>query len=892
MKNHKIILAMLPLIGMARTARSTEIKTDDGLSLRLSETGAIESLAVGAQPLRLLPQKHPITAVEFSPNAVRQNMVPNPGVEDGGAAPTSWSGPPTSAIRTDEFNHTPHGHFSGKISTPAEASESHPAIGGSFRCTNIPAKPNTPYVLRAWGRVPKGGSGGNVFAAELDSNGRVLTQNKLNVQHNLGWQNAPRDQWTPLERTFTTRPDCAQVYVYANIWKGYGTFYFDDVELFEQIALWKEVELSPTELTSDPRGCWSQHLSSPGQHLDIHVCYAVRPDHIRIETSVQDLHDPPHERAIRARYALPIDAANWIWHDDGRTSRTIATGGIPCHNTQAIGGCRVSAYPFTSISKEGVGLSLGAPMDCPRLQDFACDAATGYATVVDLGLSSHTTRIGPGKATFTTILYCHDGHWGLRAAAKKFYSIFPEHFAKRSKRDGMWLYAAPLRPIPHPEDFGFAFYEGWFPKAEDRALLREKGIYLFPYVEPWGARQVFPQAQAQDDMPPYEDRLAELKHWAEDKQAKDKLLGGPRWEVARAILNSMPLDPEGRAYFHVDKYGSWAQWWMTNPSPLLPEPNRGTTCRRYEIEPFLAEADGIYLDSVTSWLGKDLDFRPDHLAHAMIPPTFDGLGGRPALLGILSWYDFMDCLAADLHRTGKLVQMNIFANSYRFCAHLADVLGSEVGWTRRKRGLADVETDATSLTRRMLAFQKPTSNLLQEGDFKTPQPELPSSEIEAYIKHQMFYGFFPGIATIGGEDKPGYAGWKRYFGTPTQYERDRPLFGKYIPIIQALCAAGWEPVTYARTSTDDVFVERFGSWENNDLLFTLRNNGEKEQACTVNIQAAKLGAGPSQLERLAARELVSNVAPKLAADEKAGVIALTMTMCPKDTAVVRLDRNP
>ncbi len=886
-------LLLASLLGFAGPGHSTEIKTGDGLSLKLADkTGFIETVKVNSRSLPLLPPGHPVSVREFVPNTVAKNLVPNPGFEDGDPAPASWTGSGTLAGRVGEQNHTPQGRFCGRVSTPANASEAQPAHSGTLRSASFPAKPSTLYLLRAWGRVPRGSSGGNVFITELDANGRVLTENKLNVQHSLGWANEPRDQWTRLERSFITKPECARVHVYANIWKGYGTFFFDDVELFDAAAFCREITLSFGPLTpcKDGKG-WRQHLSAAQDHLDVELLYTAHKDHVRIETSVQDTHEPPCDRAVRVRYTLPVQATGWTWHDDGRRSRVIPPDGPACDNSMAVGGCRVSSYPFTSITRGGTGLSLGAPMDRPRAQNFLCDGANGYATSVDLGLSPFTKRIGPGTATFTTLLFAHDGEWGLRAAAKKFYAIFPEHFAKRSPRDGMWIYAVPVRPIANPEDFGFAFYEGWFPKAEDRAYLRDKGIHLLPYTEAWGARQVFPKAQTREDMPPYEERLAQLKQWAADTQNPAKLMGGPRWEIAQAILNSMPFDKDGRAYFHVDKYGSWAQWWMTNPNPSLAQPNRAMTCRRYEIEPYLTNADGLYLDSVSSWLAKDLNFRPEHLACAQVPPTFDSLGGRPALLELFSWYEFMDWLASDVHHAGKLIHMNIFADSYRFCAHLADVLGSEVGWTFRKRSLADIETDAVSLMRRTLAYQKPTTNLLQEGDFLQPRPELSASEVEAYVKHQTFYGFFPGIATIGGEDKPGYAGWKRYFGTPAQYERDRAVFKKYIPLIQALCAAGWEPVTFARTSCDAVLIERFGSLEKNNLHFTLRNSDDKEQTCAIRIQAARLGTKAGQQQKLAVRELVSGNNATLKATQDAGVMELTLSLRAKDTAVLKVERQ-
>ncbi len=377
-----------------------------------------------------------------------------------------------------------------------------------------------------------------------------------------------------------------------------------------------------------------------------------------------------------------------------------------------------------------------------------------------------------------------------------------------------------------------------------------------------------------------------LRTWAAD-QGKTKMLGGPRHVVAQSLLNSIPYDQHGvPCGWKVDKYDYWAQWWMTNTNPDLPRPNRATTCMQYEIEPVLAQSDGIYLDSVTSWLGNYLDFRPEHLTAARLPPVFDPQSGRSAVFGAFTTAEFIEWLAKQLHGRGKLIHMNVFPNAYRFCAAWGDVLGSEVGFSGRRRALADVESDANSLLRRMYAYQKPTSNLLQEGSYVRPTPELSQAEVEQYLQHQLFYGFWPGIATIGGEERAGYAGWKRYFGTPTQYERDRPLFRRYLPVLRRLCAAGWEPVTGARTSSDAVLIERFGYWERGNLHFTLRNVGTQAAQFTVSLDAADLGATAADLQRAAYRQLLDPqpVTPRGTGDGKQ--VQVQLSLGAKQTAVL------
>ena len=305
----------------------------------------------------------------------------------------------------------------------------------------------------------------------------------------------------------------------------------------------------------------------------------------------------------------------------------------------------------------------------------------------------------------------------------------------------------------------------------------------------------------------------------------------------------------------------------------------------------LQEADGLYLDSVTVHVAGYLNFRRDHMAAAEFPLVVDRRTGRPALLGMLSQTEFMTWLADDLHRQGKLLHMNIFPDAYRFCAHLADVLGGEVGHFGHRSAKTNVEADdVNDLLRRTLAYHKPTTNLLQEGNYHQPVPELTHAEVVDYLKRQLFYGFYPGIATIGGEEKPGYVGWKRYFGTPAQYERDRAEFKKVIAVLDELAAAGWEPVPYARTSNELVWLERFGSWQSDNLHYTLRNPGDKPQQVTVTVLPFGTVTANAELAGVEARDVLAQSPMRASVDKASGSVQFTLTLAARDTAAVKLRR--
>jgi hypothetical protein len=101
----------------------------------------------------------------------------------------------------------------------------------------------------------------------------------------------------------------------------------------------------------------------------------------------------------------------------------------------------------------------------------------------------------------------------------------------------------------------------------------------------------------------------------------------------------------------------------------------------------------------------------------------------------------------------------------------------------------------------------------------------------------MFPGYFSADASTG-----------HYFTRPELYNRDRPLFKKYIPLCKRVAEAGWEPVTGARADNASVIVERFGA-QPGPCYLTVYNLGDTRQKAVLTLTALNV-KGPC-------RELVS-----------------------------------
>lgn len=120
-------------------------------------------------------------------------------------------------------------YHSGKHSAKIEIWNYDNRIIRRWVSERISVKPNTTYLFSSWGRT-EGAGGTNtpwVLIGEMDSN------NTLIMERSLKFNNGTND-WTQKQIKFKTSNDTYWVLVYADIFRGYGTFWFDDLESYAE----------------------------------------------------------------------------------------------------------------------------------------------------------------------------------------------------------------------------------------------------------------------------------------------------------------------------------------------------------------------------------------------------------------------------------------------------------------------------------------------------------------------------------------------------------------------------------------------------------------------------------------------------------------------------------
>ena len=568
--------------------------------------------------------------------------------------------------------------------------------------------------------------------------------------------------------------------------------------------------------------------SAPDLAVELEAVFIAHGDHIRVDGMVRDTSGK--DRGLRVGFHLPLDARGWTWWDDIAEPRPIADGQIYANygSNWGVGPNRqVSVYPFSSVTGEEAGIALAQRMDQPRFFRIFYDAAAGYCMDYELGLSSETAKFA-SSASFHFILYRHEPEWGMRAAAQRFYEIFPESFQVRAERQGLYCYGVPT-DLKNPEDFGLCYDLAGFHRP-DRAKLQEHGIYLL--VHPMGTEAHIRWLEAYDwgtengrpSLVQIEDIIL---------TSRPEYAGSPTWqglsqrhsqasfeENRQRVVNSAVHGPDGR--LRLFPYSGTIEFIATSADPDLPSPNMAEGEREHYIGRHMAvaaeagsEIDGVDFDNIALSAGRTREnFRREHFRYVDHPLIYDAATGKVCIQTGMNFYEFVKEIADEMHGQGKLCTGNVGDDPHTqtFFGHLLDKHGGEIQFHAPTRNLRAFRT---------LAYQKPVSHIVYSGTVTAGQEET--------VMHRwLAFGEFPAISELA-------------YGPGSDFEQGRPLYRRFMPAMQRVAHAGWEPITHARVEGDGLFVERFGNWSDGDLHFTVHNDAHEPRVGRLLVDREALG---------------------------------------------------
>ena len=617
----------------------------------------------------------------------------------------------------------------------------------------------------------------------------------------------------------------------------------------------------------------------PELGLKLTTEFIVRSNHTVIQGRLSDLKG--QDRAVTLVFALPVEGGGWHWGDDIRRSRAIEGNGEFANQVAVHCGATgtMSLYPLAAIWNDQAGLALALDMARPAQYRLGCQAGLKLLHVAcDFGLVKETKHF-PSSADFRFVCYGFEPRWGFRAAFEKLTEILPEYFKVRSKEQGIWMPFTDVSTVQGWEDFGFRYHEGNNNVPWDNA----HGILSFRYTEPmtWW----MPMKKETPRTLPEALRIRE-------EMAQDR--NGSQRRLAEASRVAAMFDETGQpGLMFRDEPWCRGAVWSLNPNPFLeaqrpasiaatnapdvarPSFNAATihwndTIRHQLYGPAAkGQLDGEYLDSLEGYVTAELNFRREHFRDSTVPLSFAGDTRQPALFKGLAVFEFTKWISGEVHGLGKLMFANGVPYRFTFLCPWLDVLGTETDWLRGGK------YQPASLTQmdlwRTMSGGKPYL-LLMNTDYDQFNPGM----VEKYFNRCLFYGMWPGFFSHNASENP-------YWQNPKWYNRDRPLFKKYLPLIKRVAEAGWQPVTGAGCDNDKILVERFGRASDGPVCLTLFNDTSEPQTGRLRWEDAKLRpAGQPD----AARDLLSGKEWKLSQ------ASLEIVLPPQQSALFEFNEPP
>jgi len=564
-----------------------------------------------------------------------------------------------------------------------------------------------------------------------------------------------------------------------------------------------------------------QSASLDALGLTVDATYRSAGQYLEVAGRVSDTSG--RDRAVTVYLALPLSDGPWQWWDS--MSRERAPSGdqdelayLETGMDYGLNGAH-SRYPLGAVTLPNAGLTLAVRMDEPVVHRIVYNAGLHrFFIAVDFGLMPETRVDGTAlsSAPFRFLVYRHDPEWGFRSALQRYYDFFPGFFEKRAKREGGWYVWGSVADTPRALDEGFAFH--WGPSGADAVKYgNQNGLLALLYIEAefyqqtmgdWTGAPTLQECLARLEKVTAGDadevaavsKLGYASSYAPGLWVREHSLGELLTSVSGAASASVFHDAQGAPYGSIGQFPwmgetKWGVIFPCNLDPDIPGGKGPFASDVYlasgirEIEEAGAHYDGIALDSLGGYgqLSR-VSYRREHFKYASIPLSFSARDRKPVQLAAFATLEWVRALAEEMHGRGMVLMANCSWGStpgwLTFCAPYLDIFGAE----------ATQFADPDFI--RAIAYRKPCTDL--------PYSPRPEWEVPWHQLHCIYPG--------AGNDPGAMTG--------------------VAPSLQALAAAGWEPITGARVTPDTVRVERYGSGDH--IFYVLHNTTDETVSATLD----------------------------------------------------------
>lgn len=619
-------------------------------------------------------------------------------------------------------------------------------------------------------------------------------------------------------------------------------------------------------------------------NLAAEVRYSVTNDAIRIQAAVYNL--VASNRAITLYFALPADMDEGYWWNSPRDKVSV-TDALESATLVSGFGARnlLSAYPLATVANTNGALTLAIPPGQYRPFRLIYNRVSRlFYAAFDLGLSSIPSNFRQ-VATVDVWLYGSDPHWGMRSGLAGYYHRFSSSFANGFTNEGIWANGDDIDNISNVSDFGIYFNElggvGVSPNTSDLMFDNQNNIAGFRYHEPFSYWMNMPT-----NIPNtiYSQVYNYLVSQSEVGVA-----------LATATLSSGLLDSNGLYQFYpaAEPWCPYGALFLNNASPYI-------TNSQYAATKFSFEWNSSDLDeyqAVNGVLGGEFfdsfdgysttgDYSSNHMSSSSFPLAYTANNTTLMTPLIYGTYEMARTITAQVHALGGETIANFAfdwpSDSLPIAIGLFDFTGTELNCFDNEGDFEPI-SDTQMLYARSMSGVRPYGIMLN-----TDLTKLTESGVESYMRLCGVYGIYP---CFGG-DTSGTDPYGFYFSDPGLYNRDRPLFKKYIPIIRAMNLAGWSPITDATVDNTNVAIESFGSNATTGVRYlSVRNMASDAETANVTFNVSKWASPGAQTLELTNLYDGGSLAINLAAGSNSMALSLESNECTVYATVAMASTN-
>ncbi|TSC56769.1 MAG: hypothetical protein G01um101418_170 [Parcubacteria group bacterium Gr01-1014_18] len=614
---------------------------------------------------------------------------------------------------------------------------------------------------------------------------------------------------------------------------------------------------------------------------------------IKISANFKNLNEG--ERSLRVSFRLPVKLEEGYWWKDIATRELIApntdyVNTVPFEDLLSVS---VSSFPLASVDFSGNGISMAQNPKSVRMMRLAYRDEAGLVGEYDLGLSPHTARVAPGEANFEMILFSHPAKYGYRGSLDQFYKFYPESFANRVKLEdaGIFSFSSDKGEIA---DFGMNYYKADTNNiASLETIAADPGLDVMVYNNPleyWRSDAVGNNFFGRNfKYTIVSEGLARTLLFRDYEVAfMDPLFNLPRNMLTATVRNSAlwMTDNASDNWFknslptvrYQDPIDSFILY-VVNPDLDLPRMNFGNLVWGLRVDPALKSSTirGLlqgYCGLGSSERGDPFNYRRDDFAVSDHPLSFDPKVMKPASILGMSYVKYVKKVSEEVAKTGQ----------YVFC----ESPESRVDWwyapyvdgfyVPKKTELSSSamrpgsEGNYLEHLRLLRTNAKGKPVIVQESN--STDTARGGIDYREYIRKSVLYGVFPGLSSLT-KDKSAFP----YL----DYHADMKV---YMPIVKSLYSAGWQSMTYASANHANILMERFGSSQGGNLLFTIYNNSATPVDFKLSLPKTDLALG----ETIVMDNLVTN--SKISSTFNADIFIANMSLGAGELAVLRVTSSP